>query len=120
MIGAVAAILSCVAWRSATAHHSFAQFDDTTELTVKGTVTGFDWTNPHAWLYLRVIDEKSGSPVAWAIEGGSPSGLARQGWTRNSIKRGDAAVVVVHPLRSGGPGGSWVHVFINGHKIGTL
>jgi hypothetical protein len=119
-IVAVSAILAVVGWRSATAHHSFAQFDDTLEVTVKGTVVSFDWTNPHSWLHLLVSDPKTGDPVAWDIEGGSPSGLARQGWTRNSIKRGDNAVVVVHPLKAGGPGGSWVHVYINGNKIGTL
>jgi hypothetical protein len=120
LVRAAFTLSSIVLSADAAAHHSFAQFDATRELTVKGQVLSFDWTNPHSWLHLMVRDSKTGETVRWDIEGGSPSGLARQGWTRHSIKPGDAATVVIHPLRRGGPGGSWVRVYINGRKIGTV
>jgi hypothetical protein len=75
------------------AHHSFAaEFDATKPFKLTGTVTKIEWMNPHAYFYIDVTDE-SGKVVNWALEMGSPNGLMRQGWTRNSMKIGDQVTV---------------------------
>lgn len=75
------------------AHHSFAaEFDSNRPLTVSGTVTKLEWTNPHARLYVDEID-KDGKVVSWDFELGPPNGLMRQGWTRNSLKAGHKVTV---------------------------
>ena len=77
----------------ASAHHSFAaEFDATRSLTVTGTVTKVEWTNPHARIYLDAKDE-SGKVVNWDFELGPPNGLMRRGWTRNSLKPGHVVTV---------------------------
>jgi hypothetical protein len=65
-----------------------------------------------------VKDPATGKDVEWSIEGGSPNGLSRQGWKRTSLKPGDKAVVVIHPLKDGTNGGSLVSMVINGEKVG--
>ena len=50
------------------AHHSFAMFDATKNVTLQGTVKEFEWTNPHSWLRVNVTDEKTGKTVLWALE----------------------------------------------------
>ena len=75
------------------AHHSFAaEFDVMKPVTLVGTVTKIEWTNPHAWFYIDVTDE-SGRIANWGWELGSPNGLSRFGWTRNSLKVGDLVTV---------------------------
>jgi hypothetical protein len=91
---------------AAAAHHSFAMFDNTKEQTLVGTVKEFQWTNPHTWLQVMVDD--GGKQVEWSIEGSSPNGLARRGWTRTSFKPGDKVTVIIHPLKDGSNGGSYV------------
>jgi hypothetical protein len=74
-------------------HHSFAaEFDSTKPVELKGTATRLDWVNPHAWIYLDVKDEK-GNVIHWACELGSPNILMRNGWSRDSLKKGDVIVV---------------------------
>ena len=75
------------------AHHSFeAEYDSKKPLTVSGTVTKLEWTNPHARFYVDVKDE-SGKVINWNFELGSPNVLRRQGWTRESLKVGDQVTV---------------------------
>lgn len=75
------------------AHHSFAaEFDANRPLTVSGTVTKLEWTNPHARLYVDEID-KDGKVVSWDFELGPPNGLMRNGWNRNSLKAGHKVTV---------------------------
>lgn len=76
------------------AHHSFAVFfDDAKSLvTVRGTVTGFEFKNPHGLIRLTAHDA-SGAEVAWKAETNSPSILERRGWTRSSLKAGDEIAV---------------------------
>jgi|SRR5580704_14946668 hypothetical protein len=75
------------------AHHAFAaEYDANKRVTVVGTVTGFNWTNPHAWLYVDGKDE-SGKVVNWSFEMGSPGGLTRRGWTSTELKKGDEVTV---------------------------
>jgi hypothetical protein len=78
---------------SLVAHHSFAaEYDSKKPVTLKGTVTRLEWTNPHARFYVDVKDEK-GAVTNWNLELASPNVLARQGWTRNSLKIGDLITV---------------------------
>jgi len=111
---AAAATLAVPVW----AHHSFAMFDNEKETTLEGTIKEFQWTNPHTWIQVMVKDA-SGKEVEWSIEGGSPSGLSRSGWKRTSIKAGDKATVVIHPLKNGEPGGSLMRITVNGQLVGT-
>jgi DNA/RNA endonuclease YhcR with UshA esterase domain len=75
------------------AHHSFAaEYDNKKPIDVTGTVTKVEWMNPHARFYLNVKDDK-GTVTEWEFELGSPNGLMRQGWTRNSMKEGDSVSV---------------------------
>jgi hypothetical protein len=91
---------------SAAAHHSFAMFDQEHPIELSGVVKEFKYTSPHSFIVLEV-KEKDGTSEAWNLEGGSPSALARDGWTSKSLKAGDELQVTVDPLRSGAPGGSW-------------
>jgi len=80
------------------AHHSFAaEFDAEKSVTLVGTVTKIEWTNPHAWFYIDVMGD-SGKVENWGWELGSPTSLTRLGWTRNALKVG--AVVTVEGSRS--------------------
>jgi hypothetical protein len=75
------------------AHHSFAaEYDANRPLTLTGTVTKVEWTNPHARLFVDVKDE-SGKVNHWDFELGPPNGLMRRGWNRNSLKPGHVVVV---------------------------
>lgn len=77
----------------ALAHHSFAaEYDAAKPITMTGTVTKVEWMNPHARFYIDVKDD-SGKVTNWELELGSPNGLMRRGWTRNSMKPGDTITV---------------------------
>ena len=90
---------------SVSAHHSYAMFDHTKEVTLKGTVKEWQWTSPHTWLYLLVPNGK-GEPLKYSIEGGNPGLLRRQGFTKGSMSPGDKVVVYMSPLKSGQSGGA--------------
>src|SRR6187399_1313809 len=78
----------------AAAHHSFAaEFDAAKPANLTGKVTKVEWTNPHAFFYIDVKDEKSGQIANWSIELGSPNSLTRLGWSRNSMKVDDVVTV---------------------------
>jgi phage-related protein len=109
-----------VAWMVAPvqAHHSFAMFDMTKSVVLKGTVTEFQWTNPHSWLQVKVLDEH-GESTEWSIELGSLSGLRQAGWKPRTFQPGDKVTVTAHPLRDGKKGGSLVSVVLpNGQVLG--
>src|SRR5262245_39246418 len=77
----------------AVAHHAFAaEFDRQKPVTITGTVTKVEWANPHARFYVDAKDE-TGKVNNWEFEPGSPNGLMRRGWTRNSLKIGDTVTV---------------------------
>ncbi len=85
----------------ALAHHSFAaEYDDKKPVTMTGTVTKVEWLNPHARFYIDVKDD-SGKMSNWEFEFGSPNGLMRKGWTRNSLKIGDTVTVDGYRAKDG-------------------
>jgi hypothetical protein len=93
----------------ALAHHSGAMFDATRTITLNGTVTEFNWVNPHSSFKVDVASA-DGKHEIWAIEMNTPQNLVRDGWKRTTIKAGDKVAVVVRPLRDGKPGGSYVSI----------
>jgi Family of unknown function (DUF6152) len=90
---------------SATAHHSFAMFDQENPIELAGTVQEFKFTSPHTFILLKV--NKDGKDTVWNLEGASPSALVRDGWSSKTIKPGDELTMKIDPLRSGAPGGAW-------------
>lgn len=101
----------------ALAHHSFAMFDNQKTVTLEGTVKEFQWTNPHTWIQV-VVKDAAGREAEWSIEGGSPNGLSRDGWSRTALKPGDKVVLQIHPLKDGSNGGSLVSAAVDGKRIG--
>ena len=92
--GLAAAVGFVLASGAAIAHHSFAaEFDANKPLNMKGTVTKIEWANPHTYFYVDITDP-DGKVINWGMEMGSPNGLMRQGWTRNTLKVGDVQVEV--------------------------
>jgi hypothetical protein len=90
-----------VAAAPALAHHSFAaEYDNNKSLKLTGTVTKVEWQNPHARFYVDVKDD-SGKVTNWEFELGSPNGLMRRGWTRNSLKPGDVITVTGYQAKDG-------------------
>ena len=98
----------CVA-TSAFAHHSFAMFDQSKQVTLKGTVRQFQWTNPHAWIHLDVPNA-SGGVDSWQVELNSPNNLKRQGWKSTSLMAGEKVTLMLNPLKDGTKGGLFISV----------
>src|SRR5882762_9134267 len=82
------------------AHHSAAPFDTEHAVTLKGTVTNFEWSNPHVFISLDVKDDK-GNREQWRVEGNSPNMLTRVGWKREMIKEGDQLSVTGFLAKNG-------------------
>jgi hypothetical protein len=101
------------------AHHSFAMFDQAKPMTLNGTVTAFEWTNPHAYIEVDVEQEK-GAVKHWSVELGSPSILMQSGWKFNDLKKGDKVTVRISPLRSGQSGGLLIQATLpDGRVLGN-
>ena len=93
LAGLAAASVFALATATAIAHHSFsAEFDADKPFIMKGTVTKIEWMNPHTYFYIDVTGAE-GKVVNWGMEMGSPNGLMRAGWTRNTLKVGDEVTV---------------------------
>ena len=85
----LAAAVAALSPFAARAHHSFAaEYDRDKPVTLTGTITKVEWTNPHARIYLDVKDDATGEVINWDFELGPPNGLMRQGWNRNSLREG--------------------------------
>ena len=83
------------------AHHYFAaEYDSNKPVSLTGAVTKVEWTNPHVRFYIDVKDA-SGTATNWEFELGSPNGLMRKGWTRNSLKEGDKISVEGYLAKDG-------------------
>ena len=82
------------------AHHGRATYDETKLATIMGTVSSFQFSNPHAQLFLNVKDGK-GKIEMWVGEGTSPNMLVREGWDKRTIRPGDMITATGHPARDG-------------------
>ena len=90
---ACATVLTVMGVGSLYAHHSFAaQYDRSKPVTLKGTVTKVEWANPHIYFYLDVKTE-DGKVENWAVEGGAPNSLYRNGWRKDSLQAGNVVTV---------------------------
>jgi Family of unknown function (DUF6152) len=97
-------------------HHSFAVYDHTRTLNLKGTVTKWQWSNPHAYLDIDVKDA-NGAIKHYTLEGTSINMMQRTGWRSNMIKAGDQITAVAAPLLNGEPGGLLLEITLaNGEK----
>lgn len=99
--------LSCCGWLlmagPVVAHHSTAMYDAANPVTITGTVKKFEWSNPHAFVYLEVKDEKTGAVVEWEVEMMSLNHLRSYGWTSRTVKPGEVISATGPPARSGAP-----------------
>jgi Family of unknown function (DUF6152) len=82
------------------AHHGSAAYETTKKTTVKGTVTNFEFINPHTEIDLDVKDDNN-NVEKWRAEAGSPNLLARWGWSKNCLKPGDEITVVGYRAKNG-------------------
>lgn len=102
----------------ALAHHSFAGFDKSKTVTLTGTVKEWQFTNPHSWLQIVVIED--GKQVEYALEGSSVNTLVRRGWNRNTFKPGEKLTVEIYPSASGEKSGAFLKAtFADGRIVSS-
>jgi hypothetical protein len=107
LLGAAVGVGLWLAAVPVVAHHSFAaEFDADKAFTLTGVVTKIEWQNPHTFFYLDITDDRTKKVTNWAFEMGSPNGLMRNGWTRNTLKVGDIVTVEGSLARDGTPYGN--------------
>ena len=93
------------------AHHAPALYDLSTTVTIKGTVSAFEWVQPHTWLRVTAVDE-AGAHVDWSLEGMHPGFLGRRGWSRHTLAPGDVIEARFLPRRDGTPSGMLLDVVL--------
>ena len=86
----------------AAAHHSFAMFELTKDVTYEGTVVEYRWENPHTHIVMKI--DNGPASGTWDVEGGSTAIMGRQGWNRITYKAGDPVKLVGHPMKDGTKG----------------
>lgn len=86
------------------AHHGAATFDTVGEITLKGTVTEWVWSNPHSILRIDVKAE-DGTVKNWSVATANVADLSKRGWTRRTLNPGDQVTVLIQPAKSGAPVG---------------
>ena len=82
------------------AHHSTSEYDMTAVTSIKGTVTKFEWSNPHAYIYIQAKDDK-GAVVEWTAEMASLGMLSRVNWKRDTVKPGDEITIYGNRAKDG-------------------
>jgi hypothetical protein len=116
-IGVALPLAAALAALPASAHHSFAMFDNTRSVTLHGKVTAYQWTNPHSYLDIDADDGKGGTKH-YTMEMTSPNMLHRGGWSSRTVKAGDVVTAVMSPLRDGQSGGLLLELTLpNGKKM---
>jgi Family of unknown function (DUF6152) len=105
---------------SAFAHHGAAAYDSSKMVTVTGTVTDFQFINPHVMITMDVKDPSTGKIEKWEGELTSPNHLERAGWTKSTIKVGDEVIMTGAALKSGAPAMAIRKVMKNGQEIGLM
>ena len=112
-------VIASLLLTTARAHHSNAVFERSQSMTLTGTVTKFEWTNPHVWIWFATLAQ-DGSEQVWGLESGAPVQLRKAGFQWDSFKKGDKVTFELHPLRSGETGGQFVKAtFADGHVLET-
>ena len=96
---ALAIVNALAAGAPLSAHHAWP-VDRSREVTVKGTVTAFNWSNPHVMIDLEVKTE-SGKVEKWSVGGPSPDRMSRNGWDRNTLKPGDVVTGIGYRYTDG-------------------
>jgi len=92
-------------------HHSYAMFDTSQVVTIRGTLRTLEWTNPHVWLWLDVKEDQGNNTFTYGFESLSPGQLQRDyGWNRRALKPGDVLTIDYAPLKSGNRGGALIKV----------
>src|SRR6516165_4911615 len=84
---------------SALAHHGNSRYDLEKTITLSGTVTGFEWGNPHCLVHMDVKNA-NGVVEHWTLELASPFTMSHSGWNKDSIMSGDMLVAETHPARN--------------------
>ena len=115
ILAIAAALLLSSGIQPVQAHHSYAAFDKDRVVSIQGTVTRWDWTNPHSFLYIAVRGPGRAT-TEWEIESASPSLLRRIGFTATSMKAGDRVTVRLSPHRTRAHFGSLVAIDLPGGK----
>src|SRR5215475_5121703 len=99
------------------AHHGAAALDTGKEITLKGSVTEWIWSNPHCFLKFDAKDD-TGTVRNWAVETQNPTTMTQRGWSRTSFKFGDEVTVIIEPVKNGQPIGRLLTVLLpNGQKL---
>lgn len=88
--------------RPVSAHHGITNYNMKKTIVLTGTITAFDWTNPHCLAYVDVADD-SGHLKHWTLEMSSTYAMSQRGWTKESLKRGDMVAIETHPAVNGAP-----------------
>jgi len=100
LIALASFVVSAFASAQVLAHHSFAaEFDADAPIKIHGVVTKVEWTNPHTYFFVEV--EENGEHQEWALEMGSPNGLMRRGWTRDTLQIGTEVYITGTRARDG-------------------
>ena len=99
---AAATFALCLVSAPAKAHHGTSRYDLDKTITLSGTVTGFDWGNPHCLVHMDVKGDK-GEIQHWTLELASPFTMSHVGWNKDSLRLGDELVVDTHPAKNGVP-----------------
>ena len=104
------------------AHHGVTHYDMKKTIVLNGTITAFDWSNPHCLIYMDVVDD-SGRVRHWTLEMPSTVNMAHRGWDKYTLKRGDQAAIETHPAKNevpigitSGPGFA-LRVVVNGKEV---
>ena len=84
------------------AHHGAASLDTGKEVTMKGTVTEWIWSNPHYFLQFDAKDD-TGTVRNWSVETQNPTAMTQRGWSRTLFKAGDEVTVTIEPVKNGQP-----------------
>jgi hypothetical protein len=117
----VAASLALVS-NPASAHHGVTNYDMKKTIVLAGTITAFDWSNPHCLVYLDAMED-SGQLRHWTLEMTSTFTMSHRGWDKDALKRGDRVIVETHPARNGAPigitagPGFALKIVVNGKEI---
>ena len=82
------------------AHHGLAHYDMKKTVVLTGTITAYDWGNPHCLVHMDVMDE-NGHFRHWTLEMSSIFTMSKRGWGRDTLKRGDQVIAETHPAQNG-------------------